>query len=693
MGLPTVRLPSPALARDPALDGARALAISVVLAFHGGSRLFLGGHVGVDVFFVLSGYLITHSLLTSRTHNGRLDLLGFWRRRAVRLLPAAAVCITVTSAAIALVVTASQRPAIRSDAFSGIGYFANWHFLAEGREYFRQDVGASPFLHLWSLSVEEQYYLIWPFVLAAVLLMAKRSKRLTVARVVPSLFVAATAWSVYVALTERTDRVFFGTDTHAYQLLLGATISVALAHRSATDQQQRPTSLRVGWSIVLPVAGVVAITVVAPWTAYWRGFAATFCAGLLIIGLQHEAGSLGRRCLALRPLAQLGVISYGVYLWHWPIITVVDRVWTLGPMLRTGLSASGAILIAYFSWNVLEAPLINGVKRRFTRRGPLAATMLLTAIVALVGASAIASAVALDRIPFAPRVQVGGGELLAGGTLTPIPASLGKTPFIPTPGPYSDGICYESDPAESPVDCRITEGSFRVLLLGDSHAGDLVPALTLIAQRSDWALSAVVMSGCPWRPNLRYIDWDRPSCAKSSAAITGSWFDSLDPDLIILANHPLLESGYHVRSLREHPGASYDDMIKAETRGSIALLQRDGAEVILIEPRPSASFHVQTCLEASQFIEQCAFEATDEALTESRWFRDLAAELTGVRAVEMIDLVCPRYPTCDAIINGTLVRYDSNHLYAGFSQGLQPQLVQRLNEGDVSDPARAVAVG
>jgi peptidoglycan/LPS O-acetylase OafA/YrhL len=246
--------------RLPALDGLRAVAVYLVVLFHAGVARFSGGFIGVDVFFVLSGFLITRLLINEYVERGGIGLLAFYGRRIRRLLPAAWVAIVVTSVLYAAFASPLERRAVLGDARAAIFYVANWRFIGKGQDYFADALESSPFLHLWSLAVEEQFYLLWPLLMLGLLAVWGRSQ-LGVRVVTIALGVSTIAGAAYAWRVAQTDllRSYYGTDTRAYQLLAGATIAFVLTSRtgrSRTPLTRRPAEMAV-------VAGLVGILALA----------------------------------------------------------------------------------------------------------------------------------------------------------------------------------------------------------------------------------------------------------------------------------------------------------------------------------------------------------------------------------------------------------------------------------------------
>jgi peptidoglycan/LPS O-acetylase OafA/YrhL len=363
----------------PALDGLRAVAVALVLIGHGGIPGVSGGFIGVDVFFVLSGFLITSLLLDELGRTGRIDLTGFWIRRARRLLPALVLMVLAVGAARELL-PSQALTGLRNDAIAAFVWLANWRFVAQKTDYFTQGAPPSPLQHTWSLGVEEQYYLLWPVLLIAVtLLLAARAKRYfqraTVGDVRFVVFLiaavgamaSAAAAIVFVSGATR-DRIYFGTDTRAQALLVGAAAS-ALLVRDWPSMNRGWCMIRSRWgrrtARVLPLLGLAGL---AAATHFASGSVAEFRHGLLIgvaiaavlvvAPVALEPRGLIARILALPPLVWLGAISYGVYLWHWPIFLALNGErtgWSGLPLFAARCGAT--VVLAGVSYWLIEQPI------------------------------------------------------------------------------------------------------------------------------------------------------------------------------------------------------------------------------------------------------------------------------------------------------------------------------------------------
>jgi peptidoglycan/LPS O-acetylase OafA/YrhL len=343
----------------PGIDALRAIAVLAVFFYHVSTGGWMpGGFLGVDVFFVISGYLITALLLSEYRRNGHLDVLRFWLRRARRLLPAVAVMIAVTLVA-AAILTPGDVPGLRGDAVASLFYVNNWHLVLSDQSYFQEFARPSLFLHLWSLSVEEQFYLLWPPVFAAgMTLFGKR-------RLLLGVIVGALASTLLMIIlfdpSEDAARVFYGTDTRAVGLLLGVALAVVW-HPS----RLRPITGR-GARWILDGVGVLALAMIIRAFLevhdfdpglYRGGFLLlAFWTALLIGVLAHPAARLGS-LLGNPPLVWLGLRSYSFYLWHWPVLILtrpgVD-VPLHGPLLVV-LQLAVTLGLAELSYRYVEQP-------------------------------------------------------------------------------------------------------------------------------------------------------------------------------------------------------------------------------------------------------------------------------------------------------------------------------------------------
>lgn len=450
---PVARRRNPGRRGIPALDGIRAVAVLLVLAEHGGVPGVPGGFLGVDVFFVLSGFLITSLLLDELGRTGRISLRDFWIRRARRLLPALLVVVAAVLVARELF-PPDAITGLRDDAVAAFLWMANWAFVAQGTDYFSQGSPPSPLQHMWSLGVEEQFYLLWPLLIVAVplvvLLLRRSAPSLKAVRiavfVLALLGAAASATLAVLWVSDATlNRVYFGTDTRVQALLIGAAAAALLVRdwSSVTAGGRHLKSAWARWTArVLSLVGV-AILVVAAHRAtgdvgdFRSGLLTAVAVGAVLVVVPVALDQRGpvARVLALPPLVWLGAISYGVYLWHWPVFGVLNGErtgWTGWPLFAVRCAVTLALALA--SWWVIEQPV--------QRWRPSAVPMLrLTAATVATAAVATMTFVRIDATP----VDDDALDISSAAMVMPeIPVVLQDNGAVPAPGTRSVAVFGDS---------------------------------------------------------------------------------------------------------------------------------------------------------------------------------------------------------------------------------------------------------
>jgi len=361
----------------PGLDGLRAVAVLAVMLYHGGVGSLSGGFLGVDVFFALSGFLITSLLLAEWDRTGRVRLGAFWARRARRLLPALVVVILAVVAWAALVADAAMLARVRTDGLASLFYVSNWAFVIQGQSYFDQFTVPSPFRHTWSLAIEEQFYLVFPFVFIAAMTVLRRRRWVSLLFGLGALLSAAL---MAVLLEPGTDpsRAYYGTDTRLQTLLVGAALAAATAGRGVPGWLRRISAVISLVGAAVLVVAFLRVSETSEWM-YQGGFLVVAIASAAVIsGVAFAPASPVNRVLSLRPLVAIGVISYGLYLWHWPVFLALTPA-------RVGLSGWSLFLlrvlvtavIAAASYRFVEQPIRQGglsALRPAQRAGAVVAT-------------------------------------------------------------------------------------------------------------------------------------------------------------------------------------------------------------------------------------------------------------------------------------------------------------------------------
>lgn len=707
----------------PDLEGFRGIAILLVLLCHARLPGAEAGFIGVDVFFVLSGFLITGLLVDERRRTGHIRLGSFYARRARRILPAAIVVLASTLLAAQLFLSPLDLPRVADDVLAASLSVANVRFALEATDYFAP-VAASPVLHYWSLGVEEQFYLLWP----VLLLLATRARRprLVMALLVTVILAGSFALSV-VMTASNGPWAYYLLPTRAWQLAAGGLLALAVPWLGGLP---RAIAALVGWlGVGILGAGLVLI---GPMTEY-PGLAALLptLGAAAIIASGGRAGSPGRIVLATPPLRWLGRISYSLYLWHWPILVLGPVALGLasseeGPaegdlLVRLGLVLF-AVVLAALSWRLIEEPFrrgrlslgrpsLGGRVRGFAMAG--AAVLVIGVGSTTMGAvdegdliSVPAFDGAQDPGPSNPTLDPSPAPS-AVGSPTPSPSrpgasgapSANPTPApTPTPSPrpspridgrvpadlepslgasrgdddplLADG-CGLSLAGTKPPSCIYgdRDGAITVALVGDSHAAHWFPALDVVAKERGWRLVPFTKFSCVfvdlpiWSPNLNR---EYTECEAWRENVVDRLV-KLKPDLVIISSNRWLPAIANRDNEPERQGAAL-----------ARLIERIPGSVALLVDTPRSDFDVPACLaKYRDAIERCT--TTRSAAFGWRHLRreKEAARLTGATLVDMSDIVCPGDP-CPPIIGNTLVYRDHHHLTATFVVSIAPHLYAAL---------------
>lgn len=437
---------------EPGIDGLRAVAVGVVLLFHGGFAWATGGFLGVSVFFTLSGFLITRLLVDEHARTGRIALLSFWSRRLRRLAPASLVCL------FGVVVLSSwwsdvlQRDALRLDVWSALTYWPNWRFIAAKQSYAELFAAPSPVLHFWSLAIEEQFYLVYPIIVAVVVRLGRRRPRLALGAVLTLLLAAS---SIATQLTHDRDLLYYGTHIRAAELLVGALAALAAAR--IVDVGRRT----IGWLGAGAVAAIVALSATATISSAWiyDGRLVLFAGLSALAVIAATVDGPLRRVASARPLVAIGRVSYGLYLFHWPVFLLLDerRVgWGAVPLFALRLAVTTVVTLV--SYRLVEQP----VRRRQVLVVPRVARLAFAAAVGVVAVTApltrpsASAATAATDIPsgivtFDPPLSTdapsAANPSTAPSTVMPTTAPATTTTVPPRPPPPTPTTTVVSRPA------------------------------------------------------------------------------------------------------------------------------------------------------------------------------------------------------------------------------------------------------
>ena len=623
----------------PSLDGLRAIAVTAVVIFHLDIPYLPGGYLGVDLFFVLSGYLITELLIREYSTTGTISLRDFWARRARRLLPALVVVLLAVAGYSYANADPEQLYWLRREGLAALFYAANWWFISSGTSYFADSSAESPLLHTWSLAIEEQFYIVWPLLL---LLLLRVRKNLVIP--VTFMIVAASLSSIQMALLADAggSRAYFGTDSRVFQLFIGGLAAVLV---------RRLASGRVGGArgrLWMPLS-VVSAFVVAFFMAnlnegsmnYYRGGALIFSLAVaaLLVSLDMRASIVGR-LLAWRPAVYVGRISYGVYLWHWPVIIFFPYLYLftdgrLGRVFSMAAQVGLTLALSALSFHVIEKPIRSGALAgwRLTPRRTLAGVTLAFAMTA----GSITAATAAEELPhWATKVPSGQLQVL-GDT----------SPSAPT-----------------------------VAIVGDSIARSMLPGLNSAAQKAGVRIIGAAWAGCG--VGVEYLlgpDGRTPfnyseSCDKALPQAFARMVKKYDPDVVmwhsVIERHPFRRADGSVVV----PGtAQYEAAVRENFTKSYRALTSGGAPLLIAEIVPKGQRFKGAC-KREPSREECRPDTRSDTLYPSmnQRLRQFAASVANARTINIASIICPGGAPCPTYVNGVMVRYDGSHLTLGGSQ-------------------------
>jgi peptidoglycan/LPS O-acetylase OafA/YrhL len=661
----------------PALDGLRAIAVTLVVAYHLDFEWARGGFLGVDLFFVISGFLITTLLIKEHDSTGRIALGPFWTRRFRRLVPPLVVMTAATVAATRLYALPEQWASVRWDAAAAVGYVANWRFVLDEQSYFATLLGPSPLRHTWSLAVEEQWYLLWPAVVLGLVLIARRST--TWGRWVPMGAIiggAAASAALMAALYDPADptRVYFGTDTRAQQLLVGAGLAWLLSRHGFPTAARRGRT-RTATVIVAFVAFVVIAATTSDESAwlYHGGFiAVSLLCAVIVWAVADIDGPM--TWLGARPLVWIGTRSYAIYLWHWPVIIFVGAPMGL-ELPRPALAAlqvALTLVLAELSFRLVERPI---------RGSTLRPTVLVSGWTAISAATAVVAVLIL--VPPEGR-SLDAVEVVRPSTTTTSPTT--STP-LSTPTPSSGG----SIPAQAAESTVPTEPS-TVLLLGDSTALSLAERRT-IDPGPEWNVQAFARLGCS------ISDGNPLDVGSDVGIIQGEncslwrteWADAValvEPDITVVMvgawevlDH--LINGVAVR----FPDPPWFDVVSAGVRESIEIAGAgagaDDTRVVLLAV-PCMRQAPDTILSTVARNDPARVAAFNEVL------RQEAARHPNVDVIDLNDRLCPQGAFLEEV-DGAPVRYDGVHVTTEGANYVWTWLLDELEALQRADPHTATS--
>jgi len=626
------------------IDGLRAVAAILVVLFHADMPGFDNGFVGVDVFFVLSGFLITSLLLRERLRTNSISLWGFYARRARRLFPAALMVLLVTAVLYQLWATPLEVSTNRQGfAFASV-YVSNWYFMGQATDYFAEVSAVSPVLHYWSLSVEEQFYLVWPIVMLGVLSIRSLRERLNIPFFVALLAILLAVSAVMNAGNETS--AYFNTIARAYQLITGATLAAIMLK---WNQLGRPTNSITGaapaigaGSLALLVLISTSLTSLNPWQVGAVGVTATV--GILF-GISTAANSRVFASLTTRSARSLGNWSYSIYLWHWPVIVLGGLVGVIPEFwgYRVPLVLVVTIGLAALTYHFLEKPILS---------------------------------VSVTK-PRAQKIAVGIGVAATIGTalimlaILRVPADSANLINTATQGQQ------DSDGPSAEIEVNSIGGGNTVLVVGDSHANFWRQGFAAYAEEKGFTVVFVTKLSCPWMDipaltpqsqdmlfNCQERLWD-PAIAAAK---------EFTPVVTVLASRSVLSRDLLVGGKiisADQPG--WADLLAAGTQKALDQIAPFTNKIVILEPMPETETSMLDCLSTGANPASC--DQSIDVKTGTRSFEKITRAIgnsnPNIVSVSLDELICPG-GMCPAEVDGIPTHRDNQHLTWDYAEAIMP---------------------
>jgi peptidoglycan/LPS O-acetylase OafA/YrhL len=697
----------------------RAVAVSLVMISHAGAPWLQGGYIGVDVFFVLSGFLITGLLLRDASENGSVSIAKFYGNRAKRVLPAATVVLVATLLAAVGLLNYVRAGAIVKDTIWAALFSANIRFASVGTDYFARDLPPSPLQHFWSLAVEEQFYLMWPLLVGFVLVVGTNKHRPAASRtegrrawlggVLAMICVASLVWSV-VATAGSPSTAYFSTFTRAWELGAGALLAIFAS---------RLGSLPATFKAAMSWGGLLVIITAAVWFTEATAFPGVAAlapvlgtVGIIIGGMANKGNDrrlprFGARALLSRqPLRWTGDASYSLYLWHWPFLVIGAAF--LGeselPFTTNLLLLAGATAVAALSYHFVENPIRN---RESFRISPSSATILWPVAITPVLVLAMFLQPRLQMIP----VQ----QAAAGARIADTLQNDGTTPAADTGNRVTDQIVSTLalaernspipgilEPAVSevaddhnylPEACMANSGKSSsdlcdlgrktarnlAVIFGDSHAAMYVPALDRWARKSGYRLVPVIKNSCP---SIEVTPVRRDEVSSDCTDWQRWAFEQiahLKPQLVLLSNL----GSMHVAKADGSPanGSEASSLWGRGVESSIRRLKEAVPRVVYVGNAPRLKAPPTDCLATGELtLGTCVLAGEEVQFSDAA--NRIGAEVAIASGAEYIDTTawyCFE-GSCPLIVGTTVVWADNGHITATRSRQLAPAFTLALDK-------------
>ncbi len=646
----------------PALDGIRALAVLAVIAYHDNYSWARGGFLGVDTFFVLSGFLITTLLVLEFRRTTTIGFAAFWARRARRLLPALLLVLCFVALYTHRVAVPWQRSSIRGDMLASLLYVANWRFIFDQQGYFQLFSAASPLRHMWSLAIEEQYYLVWPLIVLGCLRVARGSLRVLAWVCVGGAVASLVAMRVLFSPSD-PSRAYYGTDTRAHTILIGALLAVVLVASPPSPRTRRLLA-------IAAVPAVVALFVAYGRTSgssalYYRGGSAIFAVVVaFVIAGALQPGPLSA-VLSVRPLVWIGRISYGLYLWHWLVdVWLVPSRVHLGPNALNLLRLAVTFAAATASYFLVERPIRERTVRPHVTAvafAPAVAAVAGIVLISATGASAqpdLPAAVPPTAVP-APRV------VSARAPAGPPPKFIwgyGDPLICGPPRANETREAFEAERRLGQLALPASAARARILLVGDSTACSLWPGLRAVGEGQSIATDQGSVFGCGVASDeittTRHeaitphsnrchdlVDWTEGNALVRAQPTVVVWMSIWEKSDLVVGGRTVVAGS-----------RAWETEIMARMDAALARLTSGGARVVLVTEAAPAPNPAQGTQLTDPKADDAGYVRLNALLR-----RFEARHPDTVTLVDLAAKVCPHGPPCPERVDGMHARPDGRH--------------------------------
>jgi peptidoglycan/LPS O-acetylase OafA/YrhL len=671
------------------IQGMRAIAVLIVIAYHANISFIPGGFIGVDIFFVLSGFLITGALLREIQRDGRINLGNFWARRVRRLLPTSIVVLIVTLIVSMRVLPLLQRASVSADVMWASLFSANWRFAIQQTDYLAADRVDSPVLHYWSLGVEEQFYVVWPILILLCMLMVRTVVRQINVRklwagqqsiesteilnliltLVLSILTATSFLICFRLSTSDQPFAYFGTFSRAWQLAVGGLLAIwAQALKRISSRTQSMLGVTGSGAICYSMFFIHESQVgVTPYPG-WLAVSPTIGAVAIVAAGCASGRTPLQNFLSLKPLQFLGGISYSWYLVHWPFLVLGHVILQHNSLSINLYLVAASLLTAWFLSVLVENPLRFSKLLTVSSIRTLGLGALSLVVVIALGVTSIwqtNSAYASTAL-----VRDADGQFLR---LKPSPGEASSDYFS-----LVDVGCSLDFNETEINECTFgqVDSKKSVVILGDSHAEAIFPVVESAANKQGWKLNVWVKRACPiadvtkWDSARKRIFFE---CDQFREAIMQRTIES-HPDVVILVSafnpKTILINRTNGKPVTQ---ARMRGVMVQGLRANIKRLTNSGIEVVLLHEPPFAPFDVPECLIKTKRIAGCSFNAPQQSPE-----LQASARITKAKVLDLYSAICPSNK-CSPVKKDILVYRDRTHMTKTYVMTLESTFIRLLN--------------